>query len=112
MIGFREGNGTTSEPQSYSYEDDISGINASALEYQLKQVDYDGNYTYSEILTVDNLAPNGFVLEQNYPNPFNPSTQIKYSIADKQFVTLKVYDVLEMKLHRLLMRKNLQELMK
>ena len=38
--------------------------------------------------------PNQFILEQNYPNPFNPSTIIQYAIASRQFVTLKVYDVL------------------
>ncbi|MBK7629235.1 MAG: T9SS type A sorting domain-containing protein [Ignavibacteriales bacterium] len=38
--------------------------------------------------------PNSFSLEQNYPNPFNPSTSIQYAISSKQFVTLKVFDVL------------------
>jgi len=37
---------------------------------------------------------NGFELAQNYPNPFNPSTSIKYAIGTRQFVTLKIYDVL------------------
>jgi hypothetical protein len=35
-----------------------------------------------------------YSLMQNYPNPFNPSTQIKFSVADKGLVTLKIYDVL------------------
>jgi photosystem II stability/assembly factor-like uncharacterized protein len=38
--------------------------------------------------------PTEFKLEQNYPNPFNPSTSIQYAIGTRQFVELKVYDVL------------------
>jgi hypothetical protein len=34
-----------------------------------------------------------FELEQNYPNPFNPSTSIQYTLGSKQFVSLKVYNV-------------------
>ncbi len=38
--------------------------------------------------------PTEFSLSQNYPNPFNPSTSIKYAVSSRQFVNLKVYDVL------------------
>jgi hypothetical protein len=38
-------------------------------------------------------APLTYSIEQNYPNPFNPSTTIQYAISDRQFVTLKVYDL-------------------
>ena len=34
-----------------------------------------------------------YKLYSNYPNPFNPSTKIKYSVAEKTFVSLKIYDV-------------------
>jgi hypothetical protein len=35
----------------------------------------------------------GFFLYQNYPNPFNPATNIGFRIADRGFVSLKIYDV-------------------
>jgi hypothetical protein len=38
--------------------------------------------------------PVGFALSQNYPNPFNPSTSIQYAVISRQFVSLKVYDIL------------------
>jgi hypothetical protein len=42
----------------------------------------------------DNYEPNNFYLFQNYPNPFNPSTKIQYAVGNRQFVSLKVYDIL------------------
>jgi len=94
LVGYREGKGTTTEPQHYSYIDDISGINATAFEYRLKQVDFDGSYSFSEVIRVDNIAPAEFSLEQNYPNPFNPSTEIKFSIPQTTNITLRVFDIM------------------
>jgi hypothetical protein len=38
--------------------------------------------------------PNDYALEQNYPNPFNPSTTISFSLPSKEFVTVKIFDVM------------------
>ncbi len=38
--------------------------------------------------------PEQFSLSQNYPNPFNPATNFEFRIADRGFVSLKVYDIL------------------
>jgi hypothetical protein len=38
-------------------------------------------------------VPDKFKLEQNYPNPFNPVTNIKFSIPEEGFTSLKIYDI-------------------
>jgi len=41
-----------------------------------------------------NQTPPRFMLQQNYPNPFNPSTTISFIIAERSFVSLKVFDII------------------
>ena len=96
-IGFVNGNGTTTEPQAYSFND--GNIASGKYQYRLKQIDFNGTFEYSNTIEVDISLPEKFSLEQNYPNPFNPSTSIQYAIPQnvrgkRQEVSLKVYDVL------------------
>ncbi len=91
-IAFISGNGTTSETHSYSYSD--KNLSNGKYSYRLKQIDYDGKEKFSKIIEAELNMPVKFRLNQNYPNPFNPSTNISYSLATKQFVTIKVYNVI------------------
>jgi photosystem II stability/assembly factor-like uncharacterized protein len=42
----------------------------------------------------DGKVPEVFLLYQNYPNPFNPTTEIQFTIVNRQLTIVKVYDVL------------------
>jgi len=99
FISFVNGNGTTTEPQSYTFADE--NLEAGRYQYRLKQIDFDGTFEYSNIIEVEINSPTKFSLEQNYPNPFNPRTIIRYNIPNvistegrNLFVYLKVFDVL------------------
>jgi hypothetical protein len=89
-VAFIPGIGTSTEKQYYSYLDntELTG----SIFYRLKQLDFGGNYNYSN--TVEITRAISYELSQNYPNPFNPTTAITYSIPQNSFVTLKVYDIL------------------
>ncbi len=46
-------------------------------------------------LDVDELPlPQGIVLEVGYPNPFNSATTITYELERRQYVSLKIFDLL------------------
>jgi hypothetical protein len=91
-VGFVEGHGTTTEFQNYSYTD--RNVPVGSYSYRLKQLDYDGTFTYSNVIEIEVEGPKEFALDQNYPNPFNPSTKIAFRLAVDSKVSLKVFDIL------------------
>ena len=95
-IAFVEGNGTTTERNNYSYVDDFSQMPyEGTVLYRLKQIDYNGDYEYSEQIAANlTFIPSEYYVSQNFPNPFNPSTTIQYSLPVESNVSIKIYNSL------------------
>jgi hypothetical protein len=94
-VGFVAGKSTTLEPQSYSFLDSKAGTS-----YRLEQIDNNGLKNYFGPIMLnpnsasDKSVPAVFALNQNYPNPFNPSTKISFSLANAEYTTMKIYNML------------------
>lgn len=83
--------GNSTRPVDYRFVDE--NVVGPKSYYRLKQVDFDGSYTYSKEVEVNTELPTKFELAQNYPNPFNPTTKINYSVPFDSKVTISVYSI-------------------
>lgn len=93
-IAFVDGKGTTNEINKYQYQDlnPFSGINY----YRLKQIDLDGVFEYSKVITVEynNVKKNIKV----FPNPSNGLINIQIDNPVTQGMEIKVVDNLGRKI--------------
>ena len=99
-IGFVKGFGTTTERYIYNYKDE--NLKSAEYFYRLKQIDFNGSFEYSSELKVIIQNQYNFNLEQNYPNPFNLGTIIKFTIPERAFVKLIIYNSLGEKIKTLI----------
>jgi hypothetical protein len=91
-IGFKEGRGTTSNTTNYSFED--RNLISGNYNYRLKQIDYNGNFTYLALAgEVIVSTPAKFDISQNYPNPFNPVSKVNFDLPEDAFVSIQIYDM-------------------
>lgn len=90
-IGWVNGKGNSNSQQIYTFED--IGLQTGIYNYELKQVDFNGNYTViGKRLNLNVKAPKKILVDA-YPNPFNPSTEIRYTILNNSKVKISLYDL-------------------
>jgi formylglycine-generating enzyme required for sulfatase activity len=97
--GYYTGNGCG---VGYRYANGPDGINYPGnrdynLGFRCVQGSQNGTAVNSET-----RMPQTFVLEQNYPNPFNPSTTLRYSIPERSYVRLSIFNTLGQKISEII----------
>ena len=110
VSGIIGGYGTTTEPHSYIYEDQIEYVSpGDTYWYWLESIDFGGTINHYDkvayIVIPENNDPGNtnpeetdeFGLFQNYPNPFNPkieeSTEISFNLKEQVYVDISIYNI-------------------
>ena len=99
-VGFINGNGTSTEPHNYEFEDNTVTYAGKYL-YSIRQIDYDGAYFVYGPYEVMYQAPDKIELQNAYPNPFNPETIIPYEISKTANVRIEVFNTIGQKVSTL-----------
>lgn len=90
-IQFIAGAGSTVEPRTYAHTHIIAA--AGTYTFRLKQIDFDGRFSYSDPVSVVVQPDNVAELSPVYPNPFNPAAQFSLVLASTQHVRITLVDV-------------------
>ncbi len=96
-IGFVEGAGNSTDQRKYYF------LHKATLSkpnyYRLKQLDFDGSFSFSSVIESNGASLSEHIVLSNYPNPFNPGTTISYRIVSSGFLTITVFDVMGSKIY-------------
>jgi ELWxxDGT repeat protein len=75
---------------TYAYtDDDINSLGTDIVYYRLKQIDIDGHYTYSKIVTLPLRTKSRLML---FPNPATNQLNLTLSLSRKEKLNYQVFD--------------------
>jgi hypothetical protein len=90
-IHVRDGQGMSTRINEYGYTD--TKVSAPITYYRIKQVDFDGNHSYTPIKFVTKSLENDFTkLVHLYPNPASTSVTIEISSNSYESISVLVYN--------------------
>lgn len=91
-IGWVQGAGTTDIPQHYAFR--TKRLQPGHHSFKIKQVDFDGQFAWSEVVLHQMDMDQPFLIHKPYPNPFNPTTTLSFSVQQDQQVRVELYDAI------------------
>ncbi|MCF7913444.1 MAG: T9SS type A sorting domain-containing protein [Candidatus Cloacimonetes bacterium] len=96
------GAGTSTQPQSYIYADEVEVEPGNTYYYQLESIDFTASTEHfgpiSILIPLDDGGqspeiPIVYGLQFNYPNPFNPDTKISFIPEQEGKVTINILNI-------------------
>ncbi len=92
-VGAVNGAGNSTAIEKYSFTDTrVADISSQNVYYRLKQIDFDGNFEYSNLATIT-FAKQGLVSISNVqPNPFVGNLVVNFNLPDEGNVTILIID--------------------
>lgn len=96
-IGIISGAGFSDSPVSYSFTDNMLPLAGGIVYYQLKQVDFNGQFSESKVISVSIPKINGESSWVVYPNPSSTTDNINLALREKdewkgELITIKIID--------------------
>ncbi len=91
-ISFTKGNGNSNVTSNYSYADRDVFVHASTVYYRLKQVDFDGSFTESEVVVVNHADAQAEQITI-YPNPVKSALTIEMETLTAGAAQLHITDL-------------------
>ncbi|MBJ7427353.1 MAG: T9SS type A sorting domain-containing protein [Bacteroidia bacterium] len=91
-VSFVKGAGNSNRNITYKYNDAQIFNNAQVLYYRLKQIDFDGKTTYSQVVRVTKNAEsmNSMIV---FPNPFNNEYNVSFNTTEAGYATVETIDI-------------------
>lgn len=91
VVGFVPGNGSSMATHHYAFTD--VSASAGAFSYRLRQIDADGGFEYSPVVTVAPALPDALRLDVAIaPNPSAGSTTFRFAMREEARVLLTLAD--------------------
>ena len=91
-LGFVEGNGTTTNAQSYRF--DAEDLSVGTHRFRLKQVDLDGSTSLRDPVTVDLRMGKALRLGAPSPNPVQGTARVSFAVKEAVQTQVTLYNVL------------------
>lgn len=87
-VGHLKAAGTSFEELAYRFND--YSFESQTNYYRIKQVDFNGDYRFSDVIAIDNMITDGFKIVSAFPNPAKETFNIQLYVIDTDLFEISI----------------------